>query len=67
MSSVILHKVLRLLLRHTLDVRHLVAELDAVELVGVLQQFWPEGGCDELGRGGQLVDHVSYGFAMLGV
>lgn len=37
---------------------HLVPELDAVELVGRLEQLRPEGGGDELGVASQLHDHV---------
>lgn len=37
---------------------HLVSELDAVELVGGLEQLRPEGGGDELGVARQLHDHV---------
>ena len=42
-----------------------VAEPDAVELARVLEQLPPEGGRDELGAVGQLVDHVGYGFPVV--
>ena len=39
---------------------HLVPELHSVELAGVLEELGPEGGGDELGAVGQLVDHVGH-------
>lgn len=65
--SAILDEVPRLLPADALDVRHLVPELDSVELVRVLQQLGPERGGDELRRRGELVDHVGDGFTVLGV
>lgn len=58
MRGAVLHEVPGLVSRDALDVRHLVPELDAVELVRVLEQLRPEGGRDELRRRRQLVDHV---------
>lgn len=63
----VLDEVARLVALDALDVRHLVPELDAVELVRVLQQLRPERGRDELRRVRQLVDHVRDRFAVLRV
>ena len=37
---------------------NLISELDTIELVGMLQQFWSEGCGDELSLLTQLMDHV---------
>lgn len=64
MRGVVLDEVVSLLPAHTLDVWDFVPELDAVELVCVLQQLRPESGRDELRAGAQLVDDVSDAFAV---
>lgn len=67
MCSTIFDEVSGFLLRDTLDVRHFVPELDAVELVGVFQQLGAERRRDELRGRRQLVDHVGYRLTMLSV
>lgn len=52
---------------HALDVADFVPKLDSVELVRMLEQLWSESGGNKLGLGGQLVDHVGHGLAMLRV
>ena len=61
LGGVIVHEVEGLLLGDTVHVRHLVPELDTVELAGVLEELGPEGRRDELGAVGELVDHVRHG------
>lgn len=67
MGLVVFDKVSRHFAGHAVDVRHLVAEPNAVEFVRMLEQLGPESGGDELGLRTQLVDHVGDGLAMLGV
>ena len=64
MRGVVLNKVPGLVPTNTLHVRHFVPELDAVELVGVLEQLGPEGGGDELRAPRQLVDDVRHALAV---
>lgn len=65
MRCVIFHEVIGFFTRHTVDVTHLVAEFDSVELVGVFQEFRSEGSRDELSCFGQFVDHIGYSLTML--
>lgn len=65
MGLVVLDEIPSHLARHTVDVRHLVAETDAVEFVRVLEQLRPEGGGDELRLRAELVDHIGDRLSML--
>ena len=55
-SSLLLNESSSVNLTNTTNVAHFVLEGDSIELVGTLKQFWPEGGCDELGIVCQSLD-----------
>lgn len=67
MRLIVFHEFSSNIPGHTVNVRHFVPEPDTVEFVGMLEQFWPESGRDELCIFAELVNHVGNGMSMLSV
>lgn len=66
-SLVVFDEISRLFATHAFHVTHFVTKFDTVKLIGVFQQFGSESRRYELSFARQLVDHVGYGFSVLGV